>query len=271
MFNSLIKALNRVAKKQGGREVQDQTARFETASEETMVVRDDESSVLDEKMMFEEDEKIEAVMIESVRVEVVQIEVSEKVTEEREELACIPTRPGTPDKTRRRHRKQGLKMTTYFQVAADAPPVPVIPAKYLQARSSSATVKTDIAFPTAATIAAPASPVKNGSAIAALIAISEEDEEEDEEPMEIAVEVEEVKYKEVKSYSPVIEYAPLRDAELVIMNRTIYSIKEEHEDGRPARPTTRPGRVHVQHLIRQWEAQQGTEKDRKIASGVWWL
>lgn len=162
---------------------------------------------------------------------------------------------------------------TCFVVEAGAPPVPQIPAKYL-AKVPTTAEKTDIAFPSiraelttpvAVPVIAviPATPVKKGLAFTALVAISEDDEEEDEEEMEFLVEEEEeeITYKEVKVSSPVIEFAPLREAELVVMNVP-----------RPvARPTTRPGGLQVQSLIRQWEAQQGEEKEKRNASGVWWL
>jgi hypothetical protein len=92
---------------------------------------------------------------------------------------------------------------------------------------------------------------------------------------EIAV-IEEEAIVEIETPAELIARFELPD--LIIMNRYIHSIKEEIEDGRPLRPTGRPGRIGVQQIIKDYEESERIKMERKrimkarMKDGkVWWM
>jgi hypothetical protein len=274
MFSALIKKtlnLGRVAKEERGSDVR--TARS---------VVDDKKTGMDEEKIKIEEETVEIVQevvpksgltgqemlarldemsmmlrfmaadekLHTEKVEVVEVAVEEEVSEA-PVVAKAAIRPGNSDKTRRRHRKDTTYfqaaadapevpvvpekfkgMTTYFKVDANAPPVPAIPAKYLKKSVPVSTSRTDIAFPSIKTeFTAALTPVKKSAPVLTFSLFALTEDEEEEEDSEELVEEEEtvtIKYKEVVRHSP------------------------------------------VQTLIRGWEAQEGEAKARRMASGVWW-
>jgi hypothetical protein len=209
MFKQIIKAL-RVGKKAGG--AKEAVESMKTVSRTFEVaVRGSEKVV----------EKVEDVLEDDFVV------IAAPVLKLKE----IVARPGSSNETSKRVRAPKVESTTYFQVdadappvpeikseslqklvtyfhvAVDAPPVPIIPARFLEKTAASTPIKADIDIATpvqSASVTKKPSPLRLVSTATSPDAIAEEDEEEKEEKVEFVPIKYEIKIPVKKATGPAL-------------------------------------------------------------------
>ena len=204
MFKQIIKAL-RVGKKAGGAKEAVESVKSVSRTFE-VAVRGSEKTLEKMEDVMEDDFVVIAAPVLKLK-EIVARPVSKRVRAAKVESTTYfqvdADAPPVPE-----IKSESLqKLVTYFHVAVDAPPVPIIPARFLKKTAASTPIKADIdiAFPVqSASVTKKPSPLRLVSTATSLNAIAEEDEEEKEEKVDFVPNKYEVKIPVKKATGPAL-------------------------------------------------------------------